>query len=317
MHELLWDDLRIALSIRDAGSLVGAAHRLGVNTTTVLRRLRFLEKQLGTKIFYRSGRGYRPTDAGAILIQRAQHMREQTAEIERLLLGRDRELKGLIRVVTAFVVMHHLLPRPLLEFSRAYPGIEVEVVETVLLPDLRRGYSGIDEVHARAEAEVAIRMTSRIDERLVGRTAGNSYSRVYARRGAEGIPQELTSLDVLAGEAPWVAFERDSTRRVHDAWMHRTLASSNVRVRVDNFNAMAVMVSSGVGIGVLPTCTEELHPELIPVSPVIEELTMPVWILTHPDLRRTTRIRAFMEHVGDGIARHLRIAEERASSGSS
>ena len=80
---------------------------------------------------------------------------------------------------------------------------------------------------------------------------------------------------------------------------------SQVRVRVDIFNAAAAMLRTGVGIGVLPTFMQPRHPELVAVSEVIPELSAPVWMLTHPDLRHTARVRAFMQMVGDALARRL------------
>lgn len=65
-------------------------------------------------------------------------MADRVDEIERQVLGRDRELTGVLRVATAFVIMEHLLPAPLADFARAYPGIEVEVTENAFLVDLSR-----------------------------------------------------------------------------------------------------------------------------------------------------------------------------------
>jgi DNA-binding transcriptional LysR family regulator len=111
---------------------------------------------------------------------------------------------------------------------------------------------------------------------------------------------------VLLRDAPWVAFERDATSRVYDRWMRQHLAQANVRVRVDIFNAKAAMLRTGIGVGLLPTFMEARHPELVAVSDVVPELSVPVWMLTHPDLRQTARVRAFMQHVGDAMAERLR-----------
>src|SRR5262245_48138158 len=138
MPDLDWSDVRYALAIGNAGSLAGAARVLNVNHTTVLRRLDALELQLGARLFERHRSGYQPTDAGAALLEQARRMADRADEIERLVLGRDRELTGLLRVTTAFVVMEHLLPQPLAAFARAYPRIEVEVVENAFLVDLSR-----------------------------------------------------------------------------------------------------------------------------------------------------------------------------------
>jgi len=113
---------------------------------------------------------------------------------------------------------------------------------------------------------------------------------------------------VLTRDAPWVAFERDASARIYDQWLRQHLARSNVRVRVDIFNAKAAMLRTGIGVGVLPTFMEARHPELMAVSEPIDELAQPVWMLTHPDLRQTARVRAFMQFVGDALVQRLRAA---------
>jgi DNA-binding transcriptional LysR family regulator len=306
MPTLDWDDLRHALAIGAAGSLAGAARSLGVNHTTVLRRLDALEAHLGSRLFDRQRSGYQPTETGLALLEQARQMAARADEVERQVLGRDRELTGALRVTTAFVVMDHLLPQPLADFARAYPGIEVEVVENAFLVDLASRHTDTDQGWTRREADVALRLSGHVAEHLVGRQLGMTHCRVYALRGAPGLPQDVTSLDVLARDFPWVAFERDASSRVYDLWLRQRLAQANVRVRVDIFNAKAAMLRTGIGVGVLPTFMEAKHPELVAVSEPIPELAQPVWIVTHPDLRRTARVRAFMQFVGDALTQRLR-----------
>lgn len=308
MSELDWSDLRYALAVGHTGSLAGAARQLGVNHTTVLRRLDALEARLGARIFERARGGYLPTEAGALVLAQARHMADQAEEIERQVAGRDRELTGLLRVTTAFVVMEHLLPQPLADFARAYPGIEVEVVENAFLADLSRRHASESSGWARREADVALRLSPQVAEHLVGRPLGQTRCKVYARRGAAGLPQSVQPLAQLLRDAPWVAFERDNTSRVYDQWMRKHLVQAQVRLRVDIFNAVAAMLHTGLAVGVLPTFMEPRHPELVAVSDVLPELDVPVWMLTHPDLRQTARVRAFMQHVGDRVAARLQQA---------
>jgi DNA-binding transcriptional LysR family regulator len=305
MPGLDWSDLRYALAIGQGGSLAAAARQLGVNHTTVLRRLDALEARLGARLFERQRQGYQPTEAGALLLEQARRMADQADEIERRVLGRDRELTGELRVTTAFVVMEHLLPDPLARFARAYPGIEVEVLENAFLVDLARRSAESSTSWSQRQADVALRLSSQVAEHLVGRPLGLAPRRVDALRGALDLPQAVTPVPVLLKEAPWVAFERDARSRVYDRWMRQHLASARVRVRVDIFNAMAAMLRTGIGIGLLPTFMEARHPELVAVSEPIPELSVPVWMLTHPDLRDTGRVRVFMQHVGDAIAERL------------
>ena len=110
MADMDWSDLRYALAIGRGGSVAAAARQLGVNATTVQRRLDALETRLGARLFDRTRGAYQPTDAGAVVLDQARRMADQADEIERRVLGRDRELTGPLRVTTAFVVMEHLLP---------------------------------------------------------------------------------------------------------------------------------------------------------------------------------------------------------------
>jgi DNA-binding transcriptional LysR family regulator len=305
--QLDWSDLRHALAVGQLGTVAAAANSLGVNATTVQRRLDALEASLGARLFDRSRNGWRPTEAGAAVLEQARRMADQADAIERHVLGRDRELTGLLRLTTAFVVMEHLLPQPLADFAAAYPGIEVEVVENAFLVDLARRHADVAGM-AQLQADVALRLSVNVAEHLVGRQLGMTQCRIYAKAGAPGLPQTVLPVAELLQGAPWVAFERDATRRVYDEWMRRHLPSDRVRVRVDMFNAVAAMLRTGVGVGILPTFMAARLPELVPVSDVIPELSVPLWMLTHPDLRETARVRAFMRFVGDALAQRLAAA---------
>jgi DNA-binding transcriptional LysR family regulator len=293
MDSIDWDDLRVALAVADAGSLAGAARALNVNHTTALRRLDALEARLNTRLFDRQRGGYLTTEAGELLAQEARAIAPRVADIERRLLGRDLRLTGSVRVTTAFVTMAYLLPQALAGFARAQPGIEVEIAESGALLDL-----------SRRQADVAIRISNQVPEHWVGRTLGTVQYRVYARRGAEGLPQQVAPLATLLAEAPWIAFEREASN-LYGRWMRQHIPPQQVRQRVDIFNSMVAMLRTGLGIGVLPVFAAHAEPDLLPVSDLVEALETPLWILTHPDLRRTARIRAFMQHVGDALEARL------------
>ena len=306
MNQLDWDHLRHVLAVGTAGSLAGAARQLGVNHTTVLRRLEALEAHLGTRLFERARGGYEPTEAGWLLLSQARRMADQADAIERQVLGRDRELTGLLRVTTAFVGMSYLLPEPIAEFARRYPGIEVEVSENAVMVDLARRQADEAQGWVRRQADVALRLSGQVAEHLVGRQLGQAQFRVYAPRGAAHLPQTVVPLPELIAQAPWIAFERDNQARVYDRWMKQHLTHSRVVMRVDIFDATISMMRTGIGVGLLPTFVEPQHPELVAVSDEIPELATPVWLLTHPDLRRTARVQAFMQLVGDAVAQRLR-----------
>src|SRR3989442_6161386 len=148
-----------------------------------------------------------------MLLEQARRMADQADEIERRVLGRDGELTGPLRVTTAFVVMEHLLPQPLADFARRYPGIEVEVVENAFLVDLSRRSARDAQAWSRLEADVALRLSPHVAEHLVGRQLGMSQCRIYALRGAAAPAQNPPPPPVLLPPAPRVGLLRDAPPR--------------------------------------------------------------------------------------------------------
>src|SRR5262245_42515342 len=95
-----WDDLRCVLEIARAGSLSGAARALGVEHSTVFRRLNAIEKRLGARLFERTRTGYVPTANGELTAAAASAMEAEALGIERRLLGADERLSGVVRLAT-------------------------------------------------------------------------------------------------------------------------------------------------------------------------------------------------------------------------
>ncbi len=282
-----WDDLRYALAIAEAGSLNGAAKLMGVRHTTVLRRLDALEARLGARLFERLRSGYRPTEAGELMAAQALEMRPAIAEMQRRIVGRDLQLQGTLRLSTAFVAMLYLLPEALAAFRRSHPGIEVEVNENSSLVDM-----------SKRDADVALRMNRVVPEHLVGRRLGDVRMRVYAKRGQAGLPQSILPVQELCANYPWIGFDRERRSRIFDRWMLDHVPPASIVMRLDLLHPAVAMARTGLALALLPTLIEGHEPDLLPVSEVLAEVSTPVWLLTHPDLRQTARVRAFMQEVG-------------------
>jgi len=95
-----WDDLRYILSVYDNGSALAAAQTLGVNATTVQRRVGRFEKQNGVRLFERLKSGYSPTPECEALVRASRDIEESTQRIKREILGRDLRLEGRITVTS-------------------------------------------------------------------------------------------------------------------------------------------------------------------------------------------------------------------------
>ena len=142
-----WDDVRYFLAAARTGSVRAAAARLGVNHSTVLRRIAQLEEHLGARMFEKLPSGYRLTTAGEEVLEFAIQMEATSHQLETRVLGRDQSVRGLLRVTLTPILATHLLMPDFAEFARLHPDIEMEVLSSGELANL-----------TNREADVAIRV---------------------------------------------------------------------------------------------------------------------------------------------------------------
>ena len=158
MHNRNWDDLRYFLALCREGSVTGAGRALGVNHTTVARRIHALEDAFGARLFDRSRDGYEMTQAAENMYEHVRHIEELTQAIDRDVFGQDTELKGPLKITVAHDAAERLVIPRLNEFRTAYPCIDLDLLTTTGLVDL-----------AAREADIAVRMTAKPPDYLIGR----------------------------------------------------------------------------------------------------------------------------------------------------
>lgn len=282
---LRWEDLRVVLAVAEAGSLSGAGRRLGTSHATVFRRLGAIERRLGVRLFERGRTGYAPTAAGEELAVAGARVEAEVLGAERRVAGRDLRLSGTLRVTTTDTLLMGLLSPIFAGFRREHPGIVLEVAVSNQLFNL-----------SQRDADVAVRPSSSPPEHLVGRRAGTIAQAVYARADADA-------------DAGWVGPDRHLGYAALEAWMAASEADARCRYRVDTLLGMLAAVRDGLGRAVLPCYLADAEPGLVRLDGPIPELATELWLLTHPDLRRVARIRAFMAFVAGALeSRRARLA---------
>jgi DNA-binding transcriptional LysR family regulator len=293
MASLDWDDLRVALAVASGGSLAAGGRLLGVNHTTVLRRIAALEKRLGTRLFERLPSGYVLTPAGEELVEAAGSMDETVNRLELRLAGADLSVSGPVRVTTTDTLMTSLLPGILAALKAAHPGVEVEMTTSNLFMSL-----------TRREADVAIRPADDPPPALFGRRISSVGFAVFGRRdGADPLPLAQLS------SRPWIVPDDSLSATAAARWIASTLPDARIAARADSFVTMAALAEAGMGLAVLPCYLGDLSAGLARLTPPIEAMRTGLWLLTHENLRRTARIRTFMEFVGNALAKRRRAIE--------
>jgi DNA-binding transcriptional LysR family regulator len=288
---LHWDDLRYFLAIARTGSLSGAARELGVNHSTVFRRLHGLEDNVGTRLFERFPTGYILTAAGADMLEVAKDMEEQMNALERRMFGRDYRLSGTIRVATTAALAVCFLQPYLHGFHDRYPNISLELVSTSQFFDL-----------SKREADVAVSPDEQPPSQWVGRPVANIAWSVYGShdylksRTQPQRPEDLAEHWLIGGDDSLAGSPVS-------LWLHEQVGDRPVIYRTNSILAQLAAAKAGFGLAVLPCFCADPEPSLVRVLPPIDDLTHKLWLLTHNDLRRTARIHAFREFMAEAIGR--------------
>ncbi|MEJ8567656.1 LysR family transcriptional regulator [Elongatibacter sediminis] len=286
LQTLDWDDLRVFNAIVGAGSLSGAAEQLGVNHSTVFRRLRRLEQSMGARLFDRLPQGYVLTTAGHTLAEHSGRIGEEIDTLELRLLGRDYRPSGTIRVTAPDNIAYNYLPRHFETFRARYPDIRIELIVGAASLDL-----------SRREADIAVRATSKPPEHLVGRQVCRFAWSFYAAPAYLEAMGRVDEQSRLEGHR-LIAAEGSLTRLPALQWIDRN-AAHQVVARCNTLNGIAALALSGLGIALLPD--DQMRPGLERLFQLTPRVTSDLWVLTHPELRRTERIRLLMHHLSEEL----------------
>ena len=287
-QSLRWDDLRLVLAIRKAGSLSGAGRVLSVSHATVFRRLQSLEERLGVRLFERSATGYVPTPAGEELSTTAERIEEEVHRAERRIMGQDLRPDGTVRVTTTDTLLAGLLSSVFASFRQAYPTIDLEVAVSHQLFNL-----------SKREADVAIRPMAGPHDTLVGERLGEISQAIYVSKrhpASSGDNRDLTQFE-------WVGPDSHLSKLL-DQWMRRSGLDDCIHYRVSTLLGIRDAVRAGVGCSALPCYLCDPDPQLVRIGDPIPDLAVDLWLLTHPDMENVARIKVFLEFVADAIARH-------------
>lgn len=287
-----WNDLKLVLAIRRAGSLTGGAKALGINHSTAFRRLNTLEERLGARLFERLQNGtYLPTAAGETVATAAEAVETETEALDRDIAGLDRRLTGRLRITASETLSYRLLIGELAAFRAVHPGIVIDLMVDNRLLNL-----------SRREADVALRVSRPREPDLFGRKLADIAWTVYgapelvASLGARHTPGELAT-------APFIGWSSNSGAVATAEWVDATIADASIVYRTNSLINQLSAARAGIGLAALPCYLGDLEPGLVRALPEpLPLLERELWIVTHADLRKTARVRAFLELVGDGLA---------------
>ena len=274
-----WEDVKTFREVMAAGTVRAAAKQLGVHHSTVSRRIEQLEKSLDSRLFERRPEGYFPTASGEELARVADQFSEELFTVERHIAGRDNELSGSLKVTMAEPFAVALFADRIPEFCASYPGLNLEILTSFDLLDV-----------ARREADIAIRMDNNPPEALVGKRLFSYCTSIYAH------PDYLAAQDFAnrPEDARWLGWN-NSDSRFPDWTQDTEYAQVPVWGNFASIGLQVRLARAGMGLIMVPCIAADGVSGLVRATDRDPTPSRDIWILTHEDLRRTARVRAFMD----------------------
>jgi DNA-binding transcriptional LysR family regulator len=295
VSKLSWDDLRIVRAVGKSGALASAAEMLGINSSTIARRLAKVEQILGVTLFDRRRTGYMTTAQGKELMALAERVELDVVSVARRVSGHVQGQVGDLRITTSDSILLYFLTPMIASFKAKHPAIRVEVAVGNASLNLARG-----------ESDIAVRATEMPPENLFGRKVATIAWAPYVGL-ANSVPS-WPGRDALF-DRQWVSYSGKLSGLKAFKFVEERVSHDNIAYRTDSVAGAAAAISAGLGVGYLPCMLGDLSPDLKRVGPVEPELNDQLWLLTHPDIRKSGRIYAFMTHCIEAIGRNRDLVE--------
>ncbi|QID16223.1 LysR family transcriptional regulator [Nitrogeniibacter mangrovi] len=279
-NRLQWDDVRHFLALARQGSLSGAARTLGVEHTTVARRVEALEHALGIRLFDRLPRGWSLTAEGETLMAQAGRMDDEAQAFSRTALGVS-SLQGTVRLSAPPVFAGHFLVPALAARRDRWPNIDLEVIGEARDANLARG-----------EADLAIRLSRPTAPGLATRPIGRMGYGLYGARGYAQRP---------AHEWTFLGYDDPLVQVPQQRWLRDIAGTRRFVFRSNDLAALLGAARHGLGVTVLPHFLAADDPSVAPIDPPGCDIVRDIWLVMHPDVKRSPRVRLIADLVADVI----------------
>jgi DNA-binding transcriptional LysR family regulator len=292
-----WDDARVLLALLEAGTLSGAGVKLGINTSTVSRRLEALEEALGARLFDRTPDGVLPTALAEALAPHAEALELSASGFAMAAEGREREVAGLVRITAPPGVAEHLLAPALPRLFARWPKLRVALDATIAYADL-----------SRREADLALRVQRPTQGDLVAKKLSEEEDALLA---SASYARELGRL-TRADQARWITWGDELAHIPPARWVAAVAPLESVVLRTSSIGSQLAAAEAGVGVVLLARpYRERVGLVEVKLAPSLAGSLPPkprgaLWLVGHRALREVPRIAAVWTFLEEEAARVLR-----------
>lgn len=287
-----WNRARALLATAEEGSYSGAARALGTTQPTIGRQVAALEEELGVTLVQRVGRGLELTEAGLDLIEHVRAMGEAASRVSLAATGRSRSLEGLVRITASESFCAFLLPPALARIRELHPRIELELVATDEVRDLRK-----------READIALRNFRPTDPELTARKVCEHPAWLY------GTPAYLERIGPLASaadlaRADLLLMDRGEGMVAHLRALGVPLEADGIPLVVRDHLVQWALCRAGLGLCFMMQEVGDADPTVVRIPEVLPPLPVPVWLTTHRAIHTSRRLRAVFDLLAAELTGH-------------
>lgn len=272
-----WDDLRYVLAVAENGSITAGAKALGVDQSTVSRRLNAYEKALGRKLFLETKKRHQLTPFGEICVATARRIAADMTQMTHALRIQDHSLQGTIRIYTEGLLTSHLLLTLIRPFMENYPDLNFRI-------------STENDHSPHFQADIGFFATNHPDPDHFGRHLATASFASYA------CADYVEKCNGRIEEMVWLNWDDGSDQPV---WPRLSphIPPEKCRIRHTSVSALIDAAKIGLGATILPCYMGELDPNLVRLDPGHIVSQRDIWLFVQPDLRHIPKIRAFLDHI--------------------
>lgn len=302
MNRFDWDNLRVFLGVARARSALEASHSLGLNQSTISRRLHRLEEDMGSKLFDRNSQGHRLTSSGHRLLEHVEKLESTLAAVESEVFNDNMALTGEIRLGATEAFGSYFLAPHLAHFCTRHPAITVD-----LLPMPRN----VNLSKREADASVTVDrpttdsfVVSKLAQYRLLPYATPAYLQAHApiRSGAD-----------LTGHR-WIDYVDDLLFTEQQVSLRKWLPSARPFLRSTSVIAQLHAVRSGLGIALLPCFLASTYQDLVPLLPEEVDITRHFWLVAPAERRELARIKALWDYLRQVVELNRDLLMGRASA---
>ena len=285
-----WDGFKVFSAVAQAGSVRGAAGLLGVNASTVSRRLEQFERSLGVRLFDRANQGLRLTPAGAAVRERVDGVAAELLEVTQALKGQDQSLAGAVRFALPEALAASLVMASLVPFTQQFPDVELTV-----LPITSASVSD-------GNADLEIRAIDEPPVNLIAQPLGRYAVAVYRREGTR--------------DRRWIGWRRQTPLALLSASVRaQQFESFRTDLTADHVLLQLAAARAGLGAALLPCVLGDSAADLERLSEPEAHPAQPLWLLSQPEQRGNRRVQELSRFLREMFESHVDMLLGRGTIG--